>query len=515
MVKRFCDGAYRLWSGDLTLFGAPVLDEMTAGRFRAEQISNVIRYTSAVMMANIFNALALVIALWGTAILGAVQLWAFVVITSSTFLYLRRRADASRSKPTTASPRVIRRSAIYALIMGLLWGFVPLFFFEDASSQGQLVILCLTTGMICGGAFALSTIPTAAIAFMSPIVAGFAITVLHMRQPVFYLVAGLSIVYAFVLIRAVSTHTLHLLQRVLAQVESEQAAHTDPLTNLPNRVAFREKLSTALSRLSRYGEGFGLLYIDLDNFKTVNDGLGHAAGDDLLIQAGDRMKACMREIDCVARLAGDEFAIIAGGVKEASQAAIVAERLIRAFSTPFTVGTEKVMARASIGIAVAPYDGIDAETLLRKSDAALYNVKRDRRGEYQFFQSEIDAKAQQQRAMERELREAVANGELELVFQPIMTMATHQVSGFEALVRWNHPTRGIVAPLDFIPIAERTGAIQEIGEFVIGEALRAAKTWPEHLRIAVNFSPEQLRSFGIVPLVRELLDDFGVAPSRL
>ncbi len=515
MLKKVLDGARGLWDGDLTLFGAPPVDEFTRGRLRAEQIGSVVRYTPAIMMANVFNALVLVVAMWDAPVANLVHLWAFCLITMCVYVYLRRRGDPGKHRPKTASPRGIRHAALYAFIIGCLWTVVPLQFFEASSYQGQLIILCLSTGMICAGAFVLSTIPSAAIAFTTPLAFGFAVTVLQMGQPVYLLVSVLTIVYAFVLTRAVATHALQLLARVVAQVESELAAQTDSLTGLPNRVAFREELNSALSRLARYGEGFAVLYIDLDDFKSVNDQLGHAAGDDLLAQSADRMRACLRDIDCVARLSGDEFAIIAAAVKEPVQAMVVAERLVRAFSSPFMVGGARITSRISIGIAIAPFDGQDAETLLKKADTALYSSKRDRRGHFQFFQSELDAQAQHRIAMEKELREAIAHRQLALAFQPFVDMRTRRVTGFEALLRWDHPTRGPICPLDFIPVAEKTGCIQEIGEFVIGEAIRTAATWPDHLRIAINFSPDQLRSMSIVPLVLGLLKDSGLQPSRL
>ncbi len=515
MIKKILDHANRLWSGELSLFGAPLIDEYVAGRLRAEQIGNVVRYTPAMMMANIFNALVMVVALWDTPVSGLVHLWAFSIITACIYIYLRRRGDSGKHRPKSASARGIRRAAVYSFFLGCLWAVVPLTFFEASSYQGQLIIICLCTGMICAGAFVLSTIPSAAIAFTSPVAVGFAVTVLQMRQPVYMLVAALTMIYAFVLTRAVATHALHLVGRVVAQVESELAAHTDSLTGLPNRVAFREELASALSRLTRYGEGFAVLYIDVDDFKSVNDELGHGAGDELLCQSADRMKACLRDVDCVARLAGDEFAIVAAAVKEPAQAMVVAERLVRSFSAPFTVGGARIMSKISIGIAIAPFDGLDAETLLKKADTALYSSKRDRRGHFQFFQSELDAQAQHKLAMEKELRLAIAHRQLSLAFQPFINVRTQQITGFEALLRWQHPLRGAICPLDFIPIAEKTGLIQEIGEFVIGEAIRAAATWPDHLRVALNFSPEQLRSMSIVPLILGLLEDSCVSPSRL
>jgi diguanylate cyclase (GGDEF)-like protein len=515
MLRTIADQANRFWNGDLTPFGAPPIDDYTAGRLRAEQIGNVVRYTPAMMMANIFNAIVMVVAMWDTPMSASVHLWAFALITMCIYIYLRRRGDDGKHRPKSASPAGIRRASVYSVVLGLLWSVVPIAFFADSSYQGQLIIICLSTGMICAGAFVLATIPSAAIAFTSPIVVGFAATVLQMPQPVYTLVAALTLVYAFVLTRAVATHSLHLVQRVTAQVESELAAHTDALTGLPNRVAFREELNGALSRLARYGEGFGVFYIDLDDFKSVNDELGHAAGDELLAQSADRMKACLRDIDCVARLAGDEFAIVAAAIKEPSQAMVVAERLVRSFSAPFNVGGTRIISHISIGIAIAPFDGLDAETLLKKADTALYSSKRDRRGQFQFFQSELDAQAQQKLAMERELREAIANRELYLEYQPFVDLRTRQIAGFEALLRWRHPQRGAVCPLDFIPVAEKTGMIQEIGEFVLGEALREAAGWPDHLRISVNFSPEQFRSMSLLPVVLGLLKDSGLPPPRL
>jgi diguanylate cyclase (GGDEF)-like protein/PAS domain S-box-containing protein len=300
------------------------------------------------------------------------------------------------------------------------------------------------------------------------------------------------------------------------QIEAKIAhmAHHDVMTNLPNRVLFREKMEEALGRMER-GETFAVLCLDLDHFKAVNDTLGHAIGDALLRAVTTRLVNCVREIDTVARLGGDEFAIIQVDIALPKEAATLAERVIEALSAPFTVEGHQVTIGTSVGIALAPNDGCATEELLPKADLALYRAKGDGRGTYRFFETGMDAQMQERRALESDLRTALAGGQFELFYQPLADLKSGRITGFEALLRWRHPQRGLIAPGDFIPLAEEIGLIVPIGEWVLHQACREAAGWPAGVQIAVNLSPAQFKSRNLVQTIVLALTNSGISPDRL
>ncbi|MCC0024945.1 MAG: EAL domain-containing protein [Hyphomicrobiaceae bacterium] len=301
------------------------------------------------------------------------------------------------------------------------------------------------------------------------------------------------------------------------QIENEiyELAHFDQLTGLINRNQFNFQLDHLVSRLERYGSPFVLMLIDLDHFKSVNDNRGHLVGDQVLAQVSERIKSCVRESDFAARLGGDEFAIILSATSRREDVEPVARRLSDLMEQPFKVDGEDLFLGASIGIAIAPLAGTRPAQLMRNADLALYRAKADGRGTWRFFVAAMDAEEREKRLLENELRMAIENDELELYFQPLVDSATRQATSFEALLRWNHPLRGLVSPAEFIPVAEESGAIVEIGNWTIDEAIRAAKTWPEPLRVAVNLSPRHFADADIVGITRAALDRHQLDPGRL
>jgi diguanylate cyclase (GGDEF)-like protein len=303
-------------------------------------------------------------------------------------------------------------------------------------------------------------------------------------------------------------------ERRKAEAKISHMALHDALTNLPNRIFFHEQMKNRLAHLSR-DQKFAVLYLDLDRFKTVNDTLGHHYGDKLLRQVAERMSGCLREGDSIARLGGDEFAILQGSVKQPNDAITLASRLIEIAGAPFDLDGHQVVIGVSIGIAIAPTDATDADQLLKNADMALYRAKADGRGAYRFFEAEMDALMQARRALELDLRKALVNGEFELYYQPLVNLKMEDISGFEALIRWNHPARGLVAPLEFIPMAEETALIVPIGEWVLRQACAEATKWPDHITIAVNLSPAQFKMRNLVQMVMSALAQSGLAASRL
>ncbi|MEA3044228.1 MAG: hypothetical protein QOH47_2066 [Sphingomonadales bacterium] len=293
-----------------------------------------------------------------------------------------------------------------------------------------------------------------------------------------------------------------------------QLAFNDSLTGLPNRAYFRQDLDLALKQAERRGRGLALLCVDLDNFKSVNDTLGHPVGDELLRAVAARLSANVGDA-MVARLGGDEFTIILSQRDAQEAAGAVAGRLIAALAEPFDVRGNELAIGASAGIAIAPGDGGDADTLLKHADLALYQAKGEGGGTYRFFEAEMNARTQARHKLETELRRAVAGGEFELYFQPLFDLETNRIGSFEALIRWNHPTRGLVAPDEFIPLAEETGLIVPIGTWVIQEACRHAAKWPLDVRVAVNVSSVQFRKPGLANVLIQALAASGLDPKRL
>jgi diguanylate cyclase (GGDEF)-like protein len=291
-------------------------------------------------------------------------------------------------------------------------------------------------------------------------------------------------------------------------------AHHDALTGRPNRVLFRKRLDTALAG-ARRGQSFALLCLDLDRFKEVNDTLGHPVGDALLCAVAERLQGELRETDTLARLGGDEFAIIQAGVEAAGEATALARRLVETIGAPFELDGHQVVVGTSIGITLAPGDGLDADALLKAADLALYRAKGEGRGRWRFFEPEMDERVQQRRALELDLRRALVEGEFELYYQPIVEVASRRVSGLEALLRWHHPERGIVGPDSFIPLAEEIGLIVPIGEWVLKRACAEAVTWPGAPKVAVNLSPAQFANRGLVDAVAAALRGSGLDPARL
>jgi diguanylate cyclase (GGDEF)-like protein len=291
-------------------------------------------------------------------------------------------------------------------------------------------------------------------------------------------------------------------------------AHHDSLTSLPNRVLFRDRLEQALHELHGPNERLALLCLDLDNFKAVNDTLGHATGDALLEYVGQRLRACMRTTDVVARLGGDEFAILQFTAGQ-QQAEALAERIIDAVSAPYEIAGQRVQVGVSIGLAAASASGPVAEVLLKNADMALYRAKADGRGTFRVYEVEMDAEFHARRAVEADLRTAVEQRQFEVFYQPLFDLAANRIGGYEALVRWRHPARGLIPPAQFIPIAEDMGLIVPIGEWVMRQACRDAAGWPEHVKIAVNFSPVQFRGGGVLKMVADALEASGLDPQRL
>jgi diguanylate cyclase (GGDEF)-like protein len=303
-------------------------------------------------------------------------------------------------------------------------------------------------------------------------------------------------------------------ERRRAEEKIAHLAHYDSLTQLPNRIHFRERLEQSLKAI-RPGEQLAVLYFDIDEFKSVNDALGHPVGDELLKAVAGRLRDCLKETDVAARLGGDEFAVIQTGIKDRSETTRLVDEIHAGIRQPFECMGHLITTDASIGIALAPGDGIDLDQLLKNADLALYGAKGDGRRTYRFFESGMDQRARARRSLELDLRQAISDGGLETFYQPVLNLEDGKVSSCEALLRWRHPERGMISPAEFIPIAEDSGLINELGIWVLNTACAEAITWPDHVRVAVNVSPVQFRSPSLALNVAAALAASGLPASRL
>jgi diguanylate cyclase (GGDEF)-like protein/PAS domain S-box-containing protein len=303
-------------------------------------------------------------------------------------------------------------------------------------------------------------------------------------------------------------------ERRRADEKIAHLAHYDALTDLPNRVLFREQMECELQRVSR-GEQLALLYIDIDEFKGINDSLGHHVGDELLKAVANRIRSCIGKSDLVARLGGDEFAVIQTAVTSGDDVVDFVTRIHEAIRQPYRCLGHQLSTDASIGIALAPQDGTDLDQLIKNADLAMYGAKAHGRRTYRFFEPAMDASAKARLTMEQDLRQALADGGFEIHYQPLVDLRTDGVTGCEALLRWRHPERGMVSPAEFVPVAEDTGLILELGEWVVKTACAEAATWPDHVRLAVNVSPVQLKCETLALKITSALVTSGLPASRL
>ncbi|MCX9155033.1 EAL domain-containing protein [Niveibacterium sp. 24ML] len=308
-------------------------------------------------------------------------------------------------------------------------------------------------------------------------------------------------------------------ERKASEARIKYLGHHDPLTGLPNRMLMQDRLLQAIARAHRERTMVGLLFLDLDRFKMVNDSLGHHAGDRLLQQVAERVRSCVRDSDTVCRQGGDEFIILLNPVQTADAPARVAEKILDALATPFEVDAHRIGTSFSIGISVYPNDGRDPETLMRNADTAMYHAKEGGRNTFRFFTEAMNANALDRLQLENALRQAIERKEMTLYYQPQVSLHDHQVVGAEALLRWQHPQRGFISPAKFIPIAEESGLIIPLGRWVLREACRQARAWEQKglppIMMAVNISALQFRRDNIVEMVRQVITETGHEPDRV
>ena len=314
---------------------------------------------------------------------------------------------------------------------------------------------------------------------------------------------------------AVLLALMDITERKRAEARLAFMAQHDGLTGLPNRNLLRQHMDEILLRTRRSAEKVAVLVLGLDNFKAVNDTLGHGIGDKLLRSVAKRLQSTLREEDILARLNSDEFAIVQGALTRPEDAVLLGRRLLEVIGEPYLLDGHSVVIGASIGIAMAPGDGDESDKLLKSADMALSRAKNDSRGTFSFFEAEMDARAQSRRIIEIDLREAIQNDVLRPHYQPLVDLATGRITGFEALVRWPHAERGMISPAEFIPVAEETGLINPLGSLMLRRACMDAALWPDDVRVAVNLSPLQFRVGNLLSMVMDALKQSGLPAKRL
>ena len=314
---------------------------------------------------------------------------------------------------------------------------------------------------------------------------------------------------------AVLLALMDITERKRAEARLTFMAQHDSLTGLPNRNLLRQRTDEILLHTRRSSDKAALLILGLDNFKAVNDTLGHGIGDKLLRGVAKRLRSMLREEDTLARLNSDEFAVVQSGLSRPEDAVLLARRLLDAVGEPYLLGGHSVVIGASIGIAMAPGDGDESEKLLKNADMALSRAKNDSRGTFSFFEAGMDARAQARRKIEADLREAIERDVLRPYYQPVVDLSTGRITGFEALVRWPHAERGMISPAEFIPVAEETGLINGLGGLMLRRACMDAALWPDDIRVAVNLSPLQFRTGNLLSIVIDALKQSGLPPKRL
>src|SRR6202000_1616055 len=306
---------------------------------------------------------------------------------------------------------------------------------------------------------------------------------------------------------AVLLALMDITERKRAEARLAFMAQHDGLTGLPNRALLRQQMDELLVHTRRSTDKIGVLVLGVDNFKAVNDTLGRGVAK--------RLRSILREEDILARLNSDEFVVVQNGMTRPEDAVLLAKRLLEAVGDPFLLDGHSVVIGASIGIAMAPGDGDDSEKLLKHADMALSRAKNDSRGTFSFFESGMDARAQSRRKIEIDLRDAIQGDVLRPYYQPLVDLSSGRITGFEALVRWPHPERGMIPPAEFIPVAEETGLINALGGLILHRACRDAATWPDDIRVAVNLSPLQFRAGNLLSVVMEALKQSGLPARRL
>ncbi len=492
------------------------IDEALANEIRAAQLRPLRNGAPLAAFVNLGNACVLEATLWNSPQRTRALLWGLGLLVSLAVSVAPALLRGRRRVPGKfrGSLKSVGRATIFAALVGSCWGAVPLLFFAEAGENARVVLVFLCSGMVCGGAFILASLPIAALAMVVPIVAGSLVAlsqdVGNPAAPILLLAFYVTFIGCLVLERA-----SELIFRQFSSLELERLASRDILTNLPNTAGFRTEVKRAAARMANAGERYSVMVVDINNLKKTNERLGYASGDMLIQEVAKRLRVAARRSDLVARLDAGKFAVLIAGLDGSATIPAYAKRLMGVFDDAFDLPGGKAFATCCVGVAVAGGEGEAAGDQLRNAALALHVAQANGRGVVHFYSPQDEVSRSARDALEADLRAALRARDLRIHFQPFLDIATNQIAGFEALLRWKHPVRGQVSPVEVISIAEERGLIDMVGAYVLAEACQAAAAWPENLRVAVNVSPLQLRARTLATMVATALRESGLPARRL
>ena len=485
------------------------MDEAGKARVRAEQVFSITRATPVMMVASVCAASILLAAMlqdsreyWAIG-------WTFVVVAYSAFCYVLTVDARKRRRPLQVSAKVVTRTIWRSHVLGLLWAALPALFFLSGETSAELTIFCLCCAMMGGGAFFLSPIPGAAYAFFGPVLLASIFAVLQIDGMDRTSLISLFVGFGIALARMSQLAASGLVARLQSEIAAERKSGVDSATGLSNLDHFAGEVDVALQRVARFGEGFAL--VDLRFEPPAADEVEEAGADELVRTLARRLVDLAERTDHVGRIGEQEFAVLLSGVTSAQEAAVAVERLIKPLALPLDLSRRGGIVRWSAGLALAPKDGAGAADIMQAAAHALATAREDADRRVCFFDRSDDAFVDERRDLETDLRRALAERQLYLEFQPIHDLGSQRISSCEALVRWKHPVRGVLSPDVLIPIAERTGLIYEIGEWIIEDACRVLARLPSDMRMAMNISAAQLRGDSVLSTLERALSELGLS----
>ncbi len=496
-----------------------------------DQLASVARATPAAMAWYGINIVLATIAFRDLIPISKLALWSLGSLAICTFVGLRSVPDRPPTVPSSGPEkkplRPVGKALFFAFSLALPWSILGA---EWAGSLGdsEVILVALVVGMAASGSVLLAPIPAAAVLYAATILIPLSIKCLFLASSNHLILGALSVSFLAFLIGLIASNSRIFAERVDAveklkdsvtalvdaREETERTAMTDGLTGVANRRAFMARLDRLSGERAQSTE-YGVFYIDLDRFKGVNDALGHAAGDAVLRMAARRIADTVRDGDLVARLGGDEFAVVAQDVPGRATARALAERLVSALSEPFFLEGQRVQVGACVGVSIASESDAAGDMLLKQADLAMYAGKSSGRSSHCIFETDMLRSAEERQAIELGLRSALARNELELYYQPIHELLKRSITGFECLIRWRHPLRGLLPPAQFLNVADEMGMANEIGGWVIETACAQAAKWPSDITVGINLSPLQIASDDVARRVERALQSSGVAANRI
>jgi diguanylate cyclase (GGDEF)-like protein len=496
-----------------------------------EQLASIARATPPAMIGYAVNVALAAIAFHDSIPPGSLALWTTGALAICGFVGIRSIRSGSRARAVSALSRTTRRpvrnALLFSVLLALPWTVLGICW-SGALGDNEVILIALVVGMAASGSVLLAPVPVAAVFYASTILVPLAIKTIFLSFGNHLVLGALALSFLGFLIGLIASSARIFAERLeaveklkesvsalsSAREETERAAMTDGLTGVANRRAFMAQLN-ALADTTVASLDYGVFYVDLDRFKGVNDAFGHGAGDAVLRMAACRIAKTVRDGDLVARLGGDEFAVVAREVPDRATAIALAERLVSVLCEPFILEGQRVQIGASIGVAMASEGDADGDLLLKQADLAMYAGKSSGRSSYSIFESDMLRSAEERQAVELGLRTALTKNELELHFQPIRRLSKGTITGFECLIRWRHPVKGLLPPAQFLAIADEMGIANEIGCWVIEAACQQAAKWPSDIVVAVNLSPLQIASDDVAYRVEQALKRSGISADRI